>query len=409
MENKRSLKVLQVLVGGNWAGGAAVVHPFVKRLIEEGYEVWVLCLTDEVARRFKEIGARTIQSNRWNRQIALSDISAFLELIKICRLHRFDIVHAHTSKGGLFGRLAAFLMRVPIIIYTVHGFTFNEFSPALQKLFYAFLEILASPFCDLTIAVSNGHRRLAVRYKLVRPGRIITIHNGIDVKCFRTDLNRDYRSKMFSCPAGSILVGTVGRLVASKGPEYLLRAIPSVIDRYPQARIVFIGAGPQQAELIALSKRLGVSEFCEWLGFRWDIPELLACLDVFVLPSPREGLSVAIIEAMASARPIVATDITGNRDLIDSGLNGILVEPGNPLALSNAIIDLIANREFAKTIGNRARKRVEQSFTVDKMVERNLQAYDALCKSKIVRYSGISCFRRHAERDKILKAHSDNI
>jgi glycosyltransferase involved in cell wall biosynthesis len=372
------LKVFQVLVGGEWAGGAAVVHPFVERLIQEGYDVWVLCLTDEVSRRFEEIGAHIIRSRHWKREINWSDLFAFLELFRLCRQNKFDIVHAHTSKGGFFGRIAARLAGVPIVIYTIHGFTFNELSPRSIKIFYTFLERLAAPFCDLMIAVAEEHRRRAIDRKIAKPDQIITIHNGIHASRFDGLVGRENKRDELPCPKGSLLAGSVGRLVASKGPQYLLKAIPLVLQSYPHVHFLFVGDGPQKPELISLASELGIDDHCHFLGFRRDVPELLACFDVFVLPSPREGLSISILEAMASALPVVATNVSGNRELIDSGVDGILVKPADPAALAEAIITMIRDQARARAMGERARHKVKVSFSQEKMIERTLQVYTSL-------------------------------
>jgi len=389
MVASRRIKVFQVLVGGEWAGGAAVVHPFVKRLIQEGYDVWVLCLTDEVSRRFKEIGANIIRSRHWKREINLSDLFAFLELIRLCRQYKFDIVHTHTSKGGFLGRIAARLAGTPIVIYTIHGFTFNELSPRPIKMFYTFLERLASPFCDVMIAVAEEHRRCAINRKMVKPDKIITIHNGIDASRFDNLVDRDAKRDELSCPKDSLLIGSVGRLVASKGPEYLLRAIPLVVQEYPQTHFLFVGDGPQKSELISLAKDLAIDNRCHFLGFRRDIPELLACFDIFVLPSPREGLSVALLEAMASTRPVIATNVSGNRELVNSGVDGILVKPADPPALAEAIIDLMRDKARARAMGERARHKAKTSFNEQEMVERTLELYTSVCQGYSTRRSPI--------------------
>jgi len=394
MATNRKIRVFQVLVGGDWAGGAAVVHPLVRRLIQEGYDVWVLCLTDEVSRRFEEIGANIIRSRHWKREINFSDLFAFLELFRLCRRYKFDIVHAHTSKGGFLGRIAAGLAGTPVVIYTVHGFTFNELSPRLTKAFYTFLERLAAPFGDLIIAVAEEHRQRAINRRMIKPDKIITIRNGIDVSRFSDTGDRNAKRDELPCPSDSLLVGCVGRLVPSKGPEYLVRAIPLVVQRYPKTHFLFVGDGSQKSKLVSLSNDLGVDGHCDFLGFRRDVPELLASFDIFVLPSPREGLSIALLEAMASGLPVVATNVSGNREPIDSDVDGILVNPLDSTALAEGINALIRDRTRARAMGERARQKVEEFFSEEAMIERTLEVYASMCGGGLTRRSLVSCLSR---------------
>jgi len=173
----QGLKVFQVLAGGPWGGGAVVVLSLTKRLLQEGCQVWVLCLSDEVCRRFSEAGARVV-TLCWRREInPLLDLVAFWKLFRLCRRERFDLVHTHTSKGGFLGRIAARLAGVPVIVHTVHGFAFHEFTGSVRTtvhgfafheftgsvrtIVYTYLERFAAQFCDLLICVNKriGARR----------------------------------------------------------------------------------------------------------------------------------------------------------------------------------------------------------------------------------------------------------
>jgi glycosyltransferase involved in cell wall biosynthesis len=373
----QSIKVFQVLAGGPGGGGAVVVRALTERLMEEGCQVWVLCLSDEVSRRFAEVGANVVASHNWRREINPMDALAFYELFKLCRTEKFDIVHTHTSKGGLLGRIAARLAGVPIVIHTVHGFSFNELTPRLATSFFVFLERIASRFCDVMISVTDQHRAMAIEKKMARPDKIITIHNGIDLGQFEGLPDAASIRRELGLERDATLIGTVGRLSSQKGQMYLLEAMPHVVREYPQARLVLVGDGPEEAEFKDLAVTLGVADHCRFMGFRRDVPKFLACLDIFVQPSPREGLSITLLEAMAAGRPVIATNITGNREVVEDGVNGVLCQPMDSMALANALIDLLENPEKARLLGARAREQVEQEFEEQMMLNQTIALYRA--------------------------------
>jgi len=368
----RRTKVFQVLAGGPWGGGAVVVRALTQRLMQEGYQVWVLCLSREVSRRFSKVGANVVTSRYWRREINPLDALAFYELFKLCRREKFAIVHTHTSKGGFLGRIAARLGGVPIVIHTVHGFSFNELTPWLTAAFYVCLERLASRFCDTMISVTDQHRLMAIEKRMASPDKIVTIHNGIDLSRFEgISATKSVREEL-GLSREATLIGTVGRLASQKGQTYLLRALPCVVQEHPQTQLVFVSEGPQEAELRGLAVELGVAGHCRFLGFRRDVPELLAHLDIFVQPSPREGLSITLLEAVAARRPVIATNITGNREVVDDGINGVLCQPMNSTALAKALIDLMENPRKARLLGERAREKVEQHFEEQMMLKQTL-------------------------------------
>jgi glycosyltransferase involved in cell wall biosynthesis len=375
MISNQGLKIFQVLAGGPWGGGAVIVRSLTQRLIQEGCQVWVLCLSEEVSRRFEEIGANVKTCRCWRREINPLDSLAFYDLFKLCRKERFDIVHTHTSKGGFLGRIAARTAGVPIVIHTIHGFSFNEFTPWMKTSFYVCLEKIANHFCNTMISVTEQHRMMAIEKGIAKPNKIVKIHNGIELKGFEDGKPIHTMRNDLGLNEKSILIGTVGRLTPEKGQGYLVNAMPIVIDKYPQVHFVFIGDGPYEGGLKDLASALGVRDRCSFLGFRRDVPDLLKCMDIFVQPSPREGLSITLLEAMAAKKPVIATDITGNQEVVDHNINGILCQPMSETALAEALVSLVKNRNKRIQLGNQARKKVEQHFSEKMMLEQTVQLY----------------------------------
>jgi glycosyltransferase involved in cell wall biosynthesis len=352
-----------------------VVLTLTRALIDAGCQVWVLCQSDVVAQRFAEAGAQVVRCNTWRRELhPVYDLASFWYLFRLCRRERFDLVVTHTSKGGFLGRISARLAGVPRVIHTAHGFAWHEFSSSASNLFYTALEWVAAHFCDLIICVNHEDRVAAIDRRVVAADKIVSVPNGIDVDRLVVARPSDLYLQLAGEDEASV-IGVVGRLAPLKGVEYLIQAMPAILARYPSCRLVLIGDGPMESELKDLTRSLGVTDRCEFLGFRADIPDLLACFDVFVQPSLREAMSITLLEGMAAARPVVATDIKGNREVVTDGVDGLLVEPSAPEALANAVIELLEDRERANALGAQARETIRQKYSQEAMVENTLPWY----------------------------------
>jgi glycosyltransferase involved in cell wall biosynthesis len=375
------VKVLQVICSSAWGGGSVVVMPICRALLERGDEVWVLCADDENAACFGRAGARIVRTPLWTRSIQPLDVVPFAHIYRLCRRERFDLVATHTSKGGFLGRLAARGAGVPHVVYHAHAFFFNHMPPGLRKTLWVEIERFAARFGDLTLTVSEEHRQGALEFGVEAPGRIRTVLNGIDLRRFAGVDGRPVRAQLGFAP-DDVLIGGVGRLQCFKGFEYLIRALPPVFAAFPCARLILCGTGPIEARLRGECGHAGIADRVHFLGFRKDIPQVMAALDVFVQPSLREGLSIALIEAAAAGLPSVACTITGNAEIVRHGQTGILVPPADPAALEAALLSLLEDPEAAREMGREARRRAEASFSVDRMVAEHLAAYDSLMSAK---------------------------
>jgi glycosyltransferase involved in cell wall biosynthesis len=371
------MKILQVLCGSAWGGGGVVVVPICRALLERGDEVWVLCADDETASRFGGAGARVVRSPLWTRSIQPLDVVPLLHIYRLCRRERFDLVATHTSKGGFLGRMAARAAGVPHVVYHAHAYYFNHMRPGLQKSLWVALERFAARFGDLTLTVSDEHRQGALACSVEAPARIRTVLNGIDLSPFTGIDGRAARAQLGYAP-DDVLIGAVGRLQVFKGFEFLIRGLPPVLAEFPRARLLLCGSGPLEAQLRAECAQAGVTDRVDFLGFRSDIPQVMAALDLFVQPSLREGLSIALIEAAAAGLPSVACAIAGNAEIVQHGHTGLLVPPADPAALGAALRSLLEAPETARAMGREARRRAEARFTVERMVAEHLAAYDSL-------------------------------
>jgi glycosyltransferase involved in cell wall biosynthesis len=363
------MKVFQVLAGGSWGGGCVVVLDYLSAMVRRGDEVWVLCLDDEVERRFAEAGCRTVRSPFWFHPINPLDVLPFVQLWRLCRREKFDLVATHTSKGGFLGRLAARAAGAPHIVHHAHGFAFRDTQPRWIQRCYIALERLAARACDLIVSVSEDHRQAGLREKIAPPEKIATVQNGIDVAAF-------YRPP--KPETSEIVIGVASRLAPKKGIGDLIDAFPAIHAAHPGTRLVLVGDGPARAELEARARRTGLSERIEFTGFRENIPEILASFDIAVQPSISEGLSISVLEAMAAGKPLVVCDIVGNRELITDGVNGLLVPPGDPSALARAIASLLDNPIRAQALAARAHADCAEHFSRERMIKQILEFYDGV-------------------------------
>lgn len=371
------MKILQVLCGSAWGGGSEVVMSICRAMLERGDEIWVLCADDETAARFGGMGARIVRTPLWTRSIQPLDVIPLAQIYWLCRRERFDLVATHTSKGGFLGRLAARAAGVPHVVYHAHAYFFNHMSPGLGKTLWVALERFAARFGDLTLSVSEEHRQGALDCGVEAPERIRTVTNGVDLDRFAGIDGRSVRARLGFAP-DDVLIGSVGRLQCFKGYEYLIRALPPVFAAFPRARLILCGTGPLESQLRGECERAGIADRVHFLGFRKDIPQVMAAFDVFAQPSLREGLSIALIEAAAAGLPSVACAIAGNAEIVQDGQTGILVPPADPAALGAALRRLLEDPEAAREMGREARRRAEARFSVERMVAENLAAYDSL-------------------------------
>jgi glycosyltransferase involved in cell wall biosynthesis len=371
------MKILEVLGEGPWGGGSVVVLSIVDGLLARGDEVWVACREGENARRFREAGAKVVNPPLWFHPINPLDAVPFLYLAGLCFRERFDLVATHTSKGGFVGRLAARVAGMPHIVHHAHGFSYNKVLGPLARKFFVGLERFAARAGDFIISVNDQHRAMAVELGVAEAARISTVHNGVDFTPHRRANGAAARKKL-GFPETDLLVGTTGRLAPQKGFVYLVRAMPHILASLPSARLIVVGEGPLEEELKQEARQSGVADRVHFLGFRHDVPELLAAFDVYALPSLWEGLSISLIEALAAGKPIVATSIDGNAEAIEHMKTGLMVPPADPAALAEGIRTLLADRDLAAALARPPRRSAEVRFSIERMVEQNLAVYDSV-------------------------------
>ncbi|MDP2318104.1 MAG: glycosyltransferase family 4 protein [Acidobacteriota bacterium] len=323
------------------------------------------------------------------RMTPLQDLKAAWQIWRLCRRERFTIVHTHQVKAALFGQVAARLAGVPIVVNTVHGFYFHEHTPPLKRQAWILLERFCALFSDVLLSQNREDIGTAVESGICQAGKIQHLGNGIDVRKFdRASVPEDRLERLRSelgIPAGIPVVGFVGRLVAEKGLVEFFEAIAQLRKTHPDMRVLLVGPvdhdmpdclGPEAAA------RAGIADITVFAGYRGDMPDLYALMSVLVLPSHREGLPRAPMEASAMGVPSVATAIRGCREVVRPGENGYLVPVRDVAAIAGAIDRILGDPAHAATLGLRARAIAVAEFDEQIVFGRVAATYRRLIAAK---------------------------
>jgi glycosyltransferase involved in cell wall biosynthesis len=300
------------------------------------------------------------------------DLSFLAGLVKFLRQQKINVVHSHEFFMNVYGTMAARLANIPSVV-TVHG----QVDYASQKL----RRRLACRWMSVgsrMVMVSNQlggrfHKEVGVDRKRMR-----TIYNGIDTDAFQENNNLPELRSELGLPEGVPIVGMVGNLYPVKGYPYFIRAMKLVKKDFPDVRVIICGRGKLQRELELLANECGLADSVSFLGFRADVPRLLQLMDVFVLSSLTEGLSLSILEAMAAGKPTVVTDVGGNHEIVVEGETGFLIPPENPVAIAEKVCCLLRDRALGLEMGRNGRQRTRDRFSRERMVQAYQELYETL-------------------------------
>ncbi|MDN5766151.1 MAG: glycosyltransferase [Humibacillus sp.] len=281
------------------------------------------------------------------------DAKAYRALTELVRTRRPDVVHTHSAKAGVLGRMAAARATVPTIVHTLHGFPWHDFQPALMRQAYVRTERRLSRVTDAYLAVGTAVAVEAVRRRIARPDQIVTIGPAVEpADVIASVASRARARAMLGLSDTATVVGTVGRLDFQKAPEVMLDALAAMSSR---ATLVWVGGGPLLEKAREQARRLGLADRVLLLGNRDDVPRLLPAFDVFAMSSRYEGLPCAIVEAQQCGIPVVATAVNAVPDVVVPGVTGLLVAPMDAVSLARALDHAITHPRQAAAWVDRAR------------------------------------------------------
>jgi glycosyltransferase involved in cell wall biosynthesis len=371
------INILHIYQNSKIGGVQQQILNLLKAYNREVFNPIFCCLgpKEEIGKEIEGMGIDCISLNRsrYNR-FSLKIVTDLHRLIKKKHIH---ILRTHRYRSNFYGRLAAFLTGVPVIVASVHDNYRKDKRPARKM-----INRILSKMTDKIVAVSEEVKRDIMRYDKIAPSKIVVIPNGIDIKRFNPKGNFADIRKEFSIKQGAIVVGFVGRIVPAKGLQYLIDSIPYVKEEFKNIKLLIIGEGSIVARLHQQAKEKKVYDSIIFAGKRRDIPDILSCIDIFVMPSIAEGLPNALLEAMAMGKPIVATEVGGIPEVIKNGVNGLLVPPRNPGALATAMEGLIGNDRLTAQMGHAARDLVLDKFSMVTIAQKWQTLYLSLLKEK---------------------------
>ncbi len=314
-----------------------------------------------------------------------ADAVALRDLIALVRRGRYHVVHTHTTKAGLLGRIAARVARVPVVVHTPHGHAFHGYLGPASSRALVWLERGLARLTDSIVCLTEAERADHLRLRIGPPDLFEVIHSGVDIQRFATAGVVPADRRALGLPADGPLVGCVARLVPVKGVQYLLEAVPAIRAAVPGATVVFVGDGPLRGPLERSAASRALDGAAVFLGLRADVPALLPLFDVVVLPSLNEGMGRAAVEALAAGRPVVASRVSGIQDVVRDGETGLLVPPADAGALARAIVRCLRDPALRRALGARARS-AAGAYGIGPMIAR----IDALY-TRLLRRRRVSC------------------
>jgi glycosyltransferase involved in cell wall biosynthesis len=352
-----------------------------------GISVEIACSPDKEFKELQQQGYIIHPVNIERRISIFSNLNSIYQLAKLIRKNKYDLVHVHTPIASVLGRIAAKVVGTKRVIYTAHGFYFHDNMPAKQYKFYYGVEKLAGKLTNLILTQSREDLATAEKTGLCSVQKLRYLGNGVDTKRFcRSQLNREYqqqRKRELKLPDSIPIIATTGRITAEKGYLELVKAVVKLRSQF-SVHLLVIG-GQLSSERDAFQSQLNyfiqehnLENCVTFTGLCSDIPELLGLVDVFALPSYREGLPRSILEAMAMKLPVVATDIRGCREAVIHNQTGLIVPPKNSEQLAEALGKILVNNQLKEAFGKAGRQRVEAEYDERFVFDRLAQYYQEL-------------------------------
>ena len=357
---KYPIRIFYIITELDIGGAESMLFELVQRIDRNKFIPEVGCLKGEgiVGKKLEALGIKV----RYFHIEKLWHIYKIASVVSFLRHGRFNILHSYLFHANIIGRICGKLVGIPIIFSSIRVCE-------KEKLYHLWMDRITNRMVNLEICVSKEVKNFTIEKANISEHKLEVIENGVPDTFFSTISSDRLESN------NSLVIGTVARLSEQKGIKYLLHAAKRIIKQFSNITFIIAGSGPLASQLKELSIKLGISDKVKFLGFRNDIPKILSGIDIFVLPSLWEGMPNVVLEAMFAGKPVIATDTGGSKDIIDNGINGVLVEPGNSEALAEAILKLLKNPAQRQRLGESAKEKIKEKFSIDKMVSKTEQVY----------------------------------
>lgn len=362
-----------------------------KFLQKQGYDVSAVCSPGKWTKDIEQQGIK-VKTIRFKRRLfsPRSDMSAFFQLFFYFRKEKFHIVHTHTPKPEIYGQIAAKLAGVPIIIDTLHGFDLSPDVSWIFKKIFILLERFAARYSDIVFSVSRDVIQRVIEERICRPDLLKYLGRDIDTNRFNPQrFSKEFilnKKKQLGIDANKKIIGIVARLVEEKGYLELFKAFKNVLDKFPDTLLLSVGPKETEKKDIIdpkVIKKHDIGKNIMFLGERSDVEEIYPLMDIFVLPTHREGVGASILEASSMERPVIACDTGGCPEAISNGKTGILVPVKDVEKLAEAILYLFNNPNTAKEMGKRGREKILKEFSQELVLDRLKTEYQRLIDKKL--------------------------
>ena len=387
----KKIKIAQVITRMDWGGSPDIVRILCEKLDPEIYDIRLVSgltlhpseKTREFFKRFKD---NIFHIARLKRNINIfNDTFALFSLCRLFRKEKFDIVHTHTAKAGMLGRLAAHIAGVPRIVHSPHGHNFYGYFNFFISKIILVLERTISVITNRVVTLTELAKRDYLRFDVAPKENIRVINSGLELADYRkVDVDKGRKRDELGAGQDTILVGMIGRLEPVKGPEYFIEGARLVIDSLSKGhewqglKFLIVGDGSLRNILENRCSELGISDKVIFTGWREDIPEILSILDILVLPSLNEAVGRILIEAGASGIPVVAAKVGGVPEIVKDNETGVLVQPKDPDSMAQGIMDLLEDKDKRLRMGEASKKWIDDKFSAETMVKAFSDLYKEL-------------------------------
>lgn len=312
------------------------------------------------------------------------DAAGYLALRRIIRRFQPDVVHTHSAKAGLLGRAAAWRLRVPAIVHTVHGAPFHPYQPAIARWFFRACERWAARRCHRLVCVADALAEQLAEAGVAEREKFITVYSGMEVEPFlQADQYRTEHRTRLGWGSEHIVVGKIARLFYLKGHEYLLAAAPKILAQNPRVRFLLVGDGILRPKIEQQIRQAGLADYFRLVGLvpPEEIPRWIGAMDILVHVSLREGLARALPQALLAGRPVISFDIDGAREVVLPERTGYLIRPKDSDGLAQAVVQLAGAPELRTRLGQEGRRRCVEQFRHERMTAQLRALYEELLQA----------------------------
>ena len=364
----KPINLMQVTHDLAIGGLQQVVVNICRTINRDMFHVVVLCLRGlgEFVPEIENLGIKVILLPQKDNG---TDYLSFLKVARVFQKEKIEVIHTHNTQPFIDGTIGALLSGVKRIVHTDHGRIF----PDKKRNMYA--ERVASIFCYKVVGVSLKTASDLMKYERIPSKKVLTISNGVDGSKFNISIDKEHKKTELGIKNKGPIIGLASRLSEEKGVKYLLSAMLKIINNYPDCCLIIAGNGPLKNELQDNTIKLGITKNVVFIGPRIDMPELFNLFDLIALPSISEGMPMVLLEAMAAACPIVATEVGGVPAIIQHGHNGSLVKPGDPDALVSAILRVLGDKELRARYSYHGLEIFNDKYSAEIMTRKYEQLY----------------------------------